>query len=66
MRIVSGNGARLFRPNAPITRAEAAKILVKAYEGGRFAPGPAAMQFGDGDRIPPALSGYVARAVELA
>lgn len=63
--IVSGVTPGHFDPNAPITRAQAAKILVEAYEGGNYVPTLTATAFSDNSAIPAALVGYVAEAAQL-
>lgn len=63
--IVSGIAPGRFGPDLPITRAEAAKLLVEAYEGGNYTPAMTATNFKDNPAIPHALVGYVATAVKL-
>ncbi len=62
---ISGIAKGLFGPTLPITRAEAAKILVEAYEGGNYTPTQTSTTFTDNSSIPTALVGYVAEAASL-
>ena len=62
---ISGFTATTFGPNQPITRAEAAKVLVEAYEGGNFKPTATSTTFTDNSMIPTALVGFVAEAKTL-
>jgi len=62
---INGIAKGLFGPTLPITRAEAAKILVEAYEGGNYTPTQTSTTFTDNASIPTALVGYVAEANSL-
>ena len=62
---INGISAGFFGPSLPITRAEAAKILVEAYEGGNYTPTQTATTYTDNASIPTALVGYVAEANSL-
>jgi hypothetical protein len=62
---VNGIAKGFFGPTLPITRAEAAKILVEAYEGGNYTPTQTSTTFTDNASIPTALVGYVAEAASL-
>ena len=65
---ISGDPASntgVFGPTMPITRAEAAKILVEAYEGGNYTQTETSTTFTDNASIPTALVGYVAEAASL-
>ena len=62
---INGISAGFFGPSLPITRAEAAKILVEAYEGGNYTPTQTSTTFTDNTSIPTALVGYVAEAATL-
>ncbi len=61
---VNGISAGMFGPNDPITRAEAAKILVEAYGDGAQATATSTT-FTDNSSIPTALVGFVAEASKL-
>ena len=62
---INGIAKGLFGPTMPITRAEAAKILVEAYEGGNYTPTQTSTTFTDNASIPSALVGFVAEANSL-
>ncbi len=62
---INGIAKGLFGPTMPITRAEAAKILVEAYEGGNYTPTETSTTFTDNASIPTALVGFVAEANSL-
>lgn len=62
---LSGIAPGRFGPDLSITRAEAAKLLVEAYEGGNYTPVLTSTNFKDNAAIPHALVGYVATAVKL-
>ena len=62
---INGIGGSEFGPSDPITRAEAAKILVEAYEGGNYTPTATTTGFTDNAAIPPPLVPYVAQAATL-
>ncbi|MDA8344244.1 MAG: S-layer homology domain-containing protein [Thermaerobacter sp.] len=62
---ISGFTATTFGPNQPITRAQAAKVLVEAYEGGNYSPTATSTKFTDNSMIPTALVGFVAEAQTL-
>ncbi len=63
--IISGITPTEFGPNDPITRAEAAKVLVEAYEGGNYTPTQSSTTFSDNASIPSSLVGFVAAATQL-
>ncbi|MGQ9711349.1 MAG: S-layer homology domain-containing protein [Desulfotomaculales bacterium] len=61
--LVNGDG-KTFRPQAPITRAEAASLLVRVLAGLEPLPEPAPLPFRDGDAVPAWARADVSRAVQ--
>ncbi len=62
---ISGLGPGRFGPAQPLTRAQAAKILVAAYGAAAAAQAITSTSFQDNAEIPAALVGYVGEAVAL-
>ena len=62
---ISGIGPGTFGPAQPLTRAQAAKILVAAYGAAAAAQAITATNFQDNGQIPSALVGYVGEAAAL-
>ncbi len=63
--LMQGDGG-LFRPEAPITREEMAKVLIQAYtESGKAAPAESALDFTDAAAISTWAQQSVAQAVSL-
>lgn len=62
---ISGLSPGRFGPSQPLTRAQAAKILVEAYGAGSAAQNITSTKFSDNARIPAALVGFVGEAAAL-